>query len=535
MMKALLPLFVLSISLTNVRGQNWKDLATSQPVFVEQIEHSNDPNTAFLNMGFAKHEWSNTPTNRLDDKQVLSVSLVYTRFQTAQSFDQIALNRSRINQLIRKYPSLVESTEIDWILVEQMGAKSRESGKDYFHGFVIQTRPKSTKETASAELKEIEDLLGSFSSPEVESASTPLSEDDPWSTSTAKKSTEDEPTVHFIMDEMHIRTLDNPASFRGGNRGLTDFLIENLVYPKEDLKNGVEGMAMVAFTVNEKGEVEGVRNLNSISPTIDAEAIRVMKLSPLWKAAVDEGKKVPSNYTIPIQFDVDGDGVAPPPVVGKTIKSLKFVPFGQDEVVQEALNRNNWQNMAIICDVTGSMSPYTKQLLRWFSKNLADQKIHSFTFFNDGDGMRDKKKKIGEVGGIYHTQTRSMAELTAFIMDVMRKGNGDDTPENNLEAAIEAAKNCSDCDLVMIADNYATPRDLRMVEELDRPIRIILCGASPYLNTAYLQLAYDTGGSVHTLFQDITNLKGLANGSTIDFGIFRYRLNNGRFVKEPIR
>lgn len=534
-MKALVLLLVLSLSLSNSQAQVWKDLPSSQPVYVEQIEQSAEANTVFLNMDFAEHEWSNALTNGLNDKQVLSVSLVYTRFRTAQSFDQIALNRARLNRLIRKFPSLGESNEIDWILIEQTAANSRETGRDYFHGFVIQTRPKSTKETASAELKEIEDLLKSFSSPEIVSSSSPLSEGRSSSTSSGKKSAEDKPTVHFIMDEMHIRTLDNPASFRGGNRGLTDFLMENLVYPKEDLKNGVEGTAMVAFTVNEKGEVEGVRNLNSISPTIDAEAIRVMKLSPLWKAAVDEGKKVPSNYTIPIQFDADGDGVAPRPVVGKTIKSLKFVPFGQDEVVQEALNRNSWQKMSIICDVTGSMSPYTKQLLRWFSKNIADQKIHSFTFFNDGDGMRDKKKRIGEVGGIYHTQTRSMEELTAFIMEVMRKGDGDDTPENNLEATIEAARNCNDCELVMIADNYATPRDLRLVEELDRPIRIILCGASPYLNTAYLQLAYSTGGSVHTLFQDITNLKGLANGSTIDFGIFRYRLNNGRFVKEPIR
>jgi hypothetical protein len=193
------------------------------------------------------------------------------------------------------------------------------------------------------------------------------------------------------------------------------------------------------------------------------------------------------------------------------MKSLDYVPFGKDEVVNQVFDRNNWSKMAIVCDVTGSMSPYTKQLLRWFSKNIETDKISSFTFFNDGDGMPDKKKKIGEVGGIYHTSTKSMDTLANFIVRVMKKGDGDDTPENNLEAAIEAAARFPGCELV------------------------ILCGASPFMNTAYLQLAYETGGSVHTLYEDIGNLNGLPNGSIINFGIFQYRLNNGRFVKEPFR
>lgn len=516
-------------------AQQWFELPTSTPVMVEKVLVTDDVNTLFLPMSFAQHQWSSVVKEKLTGKQILSISLVYTKFKTAESFDQIRLNESRLQRLRETLPELFVSDEPEWILIEQTGANSRETGRSYFHGFIIQTRAVSSEASREAELSELDDLKTALT---VEPGSVDISSTGMESASGLDPDTTESPakagkTASYFMEESQIRTLDMPASFVGGNKALTEFLLANLDYPEADLKNGVEGTVLIGFTVSPDGSLTGIRTLNSVSPEIDKESIRVMKLSPKWNPAVDDGKEVASNYTIPIQFDADGDGRTPSAKSHKTLKTLDYVPFGKDEVVNAVLDRNQWHRMAIICDLTGSMSPYTKQLLRWFSTNINNHKVHSFTFFNDGDGMPDRKKKIGEVGGIYHTQTQDIAELIGLAKQVMRNGDGDDIPENNLEAAIEAQGKCNDCDLIMIADNFATPRDLRLVGELKSPVHVILCGASPFLNTSYLQLAYDTGGSLHTLYKDIGDMANLPNGSFIDFGVFRYRLNNGRFSKEP--
>ena len=58
-------------------------------------------------------------------------------------------------------------------------------------------------------------------------------------------------------------------------------------------------------------------------------------------------------------------------------------------------------------------------------------------------------------------------------------------------------------DIVMIADNWSTPRDLNLLTKINKPIKIILCGTEYGVNSIYLDVAHQTGGSVHTIEQDI--------------------------------
>lgn len=220
-----------------------------------------------------------------------------------------------------------------------------------------------------------------------------------------------------------------------------------------------------------------------------------------------------------------------PSLWGATHMSPKLT----DSTILNVLGRNkDWKNMAIVCDVTGSMYPYTTQLIAWFNLNerTNTNQVKQVTFFNDGNKKTTTEKRIGTTGGIFHTQNTSFKNIEQTAFKTMRAGGGGDLPENNIEAIIKATKKCNDCDsLIMIADNYATPRDLSLISELNQPIKIILCGTSGGINPDYLNLARRTKSSVHTMDSDLTELAILNEGETITIDGSTFKIRKGRFIR----
>jgi len=57
-----------------------------------------------------------------------------------------------------------------------------------------------------------------------------------------------------------------------------------------------------------------------------------------------------------------------------------------------------------------------------------------------------------------------------------------------------------------------------------------VCGGESGINPQYLDLARTTGGSVHTIENDITDLSKLNEGQQVNIGSFTYRIQGGKFV-----
>jgi hypothetical protein len=90
------------------------------------------------------------------------------------------------------------------------------------------------------------------------------------------------------------------AEFPGGNKALFEYISKNLRHPSS-LKN-IKGLVIVKFFITPGGKTERPEIKQSLHPLLDAEAIRVIKKSPLWKPATQEGTKVMSAMTLPIFF-----------------------------------------------------------------------------------------------------------------------------------------------------------------------------------------------------------------------------------------
>jgi hypothetical protein len=211
---------------------------------------------------------------------------------------------------------------------------------------------------------------------------------------------------------------------------------------------------------------------------------------------------------------------------------MKVYQNFQDTAVVSILNRNkDWKDMVFVVDVTGSMSPYTTQLFLWYKLNSSKRHVKNFTFFNDGDSKSDGRKKVGKTGGVYFTDAKEAEDIVKEGQEVMAKGGGGDAPENNCEAALEAIENNPDAkEIFMIADNYANMRDTSLISKIIKPVHVLLCGtAYGNYNTQYLDLARRTGGSVHTIDQDISDLMKLSEGETIKIGHQVFRIKKGKF------
>ena len=93
----------------------------------------------------------------------------------------------------------------------------------------------------------------------------------------------------------------NP-DFEGGPRAMFQFLADNIQYPKKSRRNGEEGIVYVGFVIDKTGDVVDVKVKRGVSPLIDEEAMRVVKLMPKWKAGKQDGAFVRVAFTLPIKF-----------------------------------------------------------------------------------------------------------------------------------------------------------------------------------------------------------------------------------------
>jgi TonB family protein len=88
-----------------------------------------------------------------------------------------------------------------------------------------------------------------------------------------------------------ISSLEEPV-FPGGDEAMQKFIKDNLVYPAEDKEKGEQGKVYVRFVVEADGTITNVVIARGVSPSIDAEALRIVKMMPSWMPGKQRGRPV---------------------------------------------------------------------------------------------------------------------------------------------------------------------------------------------------------------------------------------------------
>lgn len=110
----------------------------------------------------------------------------------------------------------------------------------------------------------------------------------------ATKKTSANDKVYEVCEQM--------PTFPGGDAALMKYLAENIKYPVSAQKAKEQGRVVVQFIVEKDGAVTGVKTVRSVTPVLDAEAVRVIKAMPKWTPGRQGGQPVRVNYNVPVSF-----------------------------------------------------------------------------------------------------------------------------------------------------------------------------------------------------------------------------------------
>ncbi|MBQ4507301.1 MAG: energy transducer TonB [Paludibacteraceae bacterium] len=106
---------------------------------------------------------------------------------------------------------------------------------------------------------------------------------------------EEEEVVFVVVEDM--------PEFPGGQQALFKYLSENVKYPVIAQENGIQGRVICQFVVNKDGNIVDVEVVRSGGdPSLDKEALRLVKSMPKWKPGKQRGKAVRVKYTVPVNF-----------------------------------------------------------------------------------------------------------------------------------------------------------------------------------------------------------------------------------------
>ena len=157
-----------------------------------------------------------------------------------------------------------------------------------FVGFKTQIKDLKNGEKTEVRLKKVVTVM-SLDVPKKQTAGKTVQNDH-----TTERSTTGE--VFFVVEDM--------PQFPGGMEALNKYFSSHINYPRRAVKNNEEGKVFVNFTIDETGNVKNVYvdETKSINPDLDKEAIRIISEMPKWKPAVQRGKAVSVDLSVPVEF-----------------------------------------------------------------------------------------------------------------------------------------------------------------------------------------------------------------------------------------
>jgi len=101
---------------------------------------------------------------------------------------------------------------------------------------------------------------------------------------------------------LSLVSVNQAAGFPGGADNLMHFLAMHTIYPKQARDQGIEGTVIVSFVVEIDGSLTNVHVTQGIGGGCDEEAVRVVKLSPKWRPAIQDSLPIRVDYSVPVKF-----------------------------------------------------------------------------------------------------------------------------------------------------------------------------------------------------------------------------------------
>ncbi|MEI5983456.1 MULTISPECIES: energy transducer TonB [Sphingobacterium] len=101
-----------------------------------------------------------------------------------------------------------------------------------------------------------------------------------------------------------FESVEVPAEYPGGINAFRSFVQNALVYPPAAIEAGVKGTVQLSFVIDRNGKVTDIKIDKDLSHGIGQAAVAALKKSKSWNPAIQNGRKVPVKFSLPIRLDL---------------------------------------------------------------------------------------------------------------------------------------------------------------------------------------------------------------------------------------
>ena len=115
----------------------------------------------------------------------------------------------------------------------------------------------------------------------------------------------EEAPVEEKADEIFTIVEEQPSFQGGGNAAFLKWVGQNLKYPSQAQRMGIEGKVYVQFVIEKDGTVTDVKAIKGIGGGADEEAVRVIQSAPKWSPGMQRGRPVRVRMILPISFQLN--------------------------------------------------------------------------------------------------------------------------------------------------------------------------------------------------------------------------------------
>ena len=106
-----------------------------------------------------------------------------------------------------------------------------------------------------------------------------------------------------MADAVSYAAVDVKPTFQGGDeKAFQKWIAENVQYPQAAIDNNESGTVLAKFTIDKEGKISDVQVIRSVSPALDAEAVRALESAPAWTAGSQGGQPVNVSFVLPVKF-----------------------------------------------------------------------------------------------------------------------------------------------------------------------------------------------------------------------------------------
>lgn len=123
-------------------------------------------------------------------------------------------------------------------------------------------------------------------------------------------------TARFLLPDKFKRiepqtNTDQMPQYPGGEAEMLKFIAKNIKYPPDAKEQNIQGKVFVGFVINKEGKARNFRIIESVFPSLDLEAVRVLGLLKDFTPGYRDGKPVDVEYVVPINFVLKNNGTLP--------------------------------------------------------------------------------------------------------------------------------------------------------------------------------------------------------------------------------